>query len=85
MKKQQTNLFDELEVKESWREHWENMPSYTSNDKMPNHKIIVSFETFEDVKKFAEILNQKITPATKGIWFPKKEIKKVNHLRYSKK
>jgi len=49
---------------------WVGMPEFVQDKKEPFAKIIVRFETEEDLKKFAELIDQKLTNKTKSIWFP---------------
>jgi hypothetical protein len=52
---------------------WDGMPEFISNDENAVRDIIVHFTSDEDVKKFAELVNQNITDKTKFIWFPEQE------------
>jgi len=61
----------EFSAEEEWK--WAQMPEFIQENKEGVQQIIVHFETQEDVEKFAELTNQKITKKTKYIWFPKKE------------
>ncbi len=49
---------------------WKDMPEFIQKKKEPFSKIIVRFETEEDLKSFAALINQKLTPKTKSIWHP---------------
>lgn len=49
------------------------------NESATPRKILVSFETEEDVQEFAKLIGQKITDKTKSIWFPYKGIEKQLH------
>jgi hypothetical protein len=68
----QVNLFDELNVEESWKEHWKDMPEFQNHDVSPFQSIIVHFKSEEDRKLFATLIEQNLTYKTKAIWFPKK-------------
>lgn len=81
-------LFPELEPKtqksesaEGWEKEWEGMPEFIQEAKEPYAKIIFRFENEEDLKKFSEIIGQKLTRKTKSAWFPFKshwgQIKKI--------
>jgi hypothetical protein len=59
-----------IEVDETWREEWQNMPEFIRFDNKPFQKIIVHFKTREDVKAFATLINQRLTVDTDTIWFP---------------
>jgi hypothetical protein len=72
-KKQQINLFEDLDEFASWKNEWEGMPEFVQEDQKPYQRIIVSFETKEDLDEFSKLINQKITYKTLSIWFPNKE------------
>lgn len=59
-----------FQVEESWEEIWKEMPEFVQDDKSPYQKLIVNFETKEDLEQFQDLLNIKITKKTKYIWFP---------------
>ena len=50
---------------------WDDMPEFVQNKVEVYQKIIVRFETEEDVKEFAKLIQQNITPNTKSIYHPK--------------
>lgn len=52
--------------------HWKEMPEFVQNKKEPYSKIVVRFDTEEDLMEFAQLINQKLTPKTKSIWHPYK-------------
>lgn len=53
-------------------DHWKGMPEFVQEKKEPFAKIIIRFETEDDLKNFATLINQKLTQKTKSIWFPYK-------------
>lgn len=57
--------------KEDWKEDWKDMPEFVQEKQEPFSKIIIRFETEEDLNEFAELIGQKLTPKTKSIWHPK--------------
>jgi hypothetical protein len=59
--------------KTNYRDEWVGMPEFVQDKKDAYQTINVRFESEEDVKKFAELIGQKLTSKTKAIWFPKKE------------
>lgn len=75
----QGNLFDELETA---NEEWQGMPEFVQDDLSPHRVIYVRFRNDEDVAKFEELMNQKITEKQKTIWFPYAEPRLRAHLRY---
>jgi len=65
---------------EEWYSEWKNMPEYEQENLEPFRVIKIQFETQEDVNTFAKLVGAKITPRTKGIWFPPKERKHVTKI-----
>jgi ADP-glucose pyrophosphorylase len=79
--KPKLTLFD---IPEKPLEHeceWVDMPEFVQDKKEPFMKIIVRFESEQDLKDFSKLIGQKLTKKTKSIWFPFKShwggIKKV--------
>jgi len=66
-KQMQDELF---EMKEGWEEQWQDMPEFIQLKQEPFACINIRFENEEDLKDFAEIIGQKLTPKTKSIWHP---------------
>lgn len=58
------------QVDTSWKEHWKSMPEFEQEKQEPFSKIIVRFETEEDLQEFARLIGQALTPKTKSIWHP---------------
>ena len=81
----QTNMFEGLGVKKTWEEEWDSMPEYVLNDLTSFQSIIVHFENKEELKKFAELVEQKLTYKTKSIWYPKVKIETYMDKRYVNK
>jgi len=75
----QPSLFDELETA---NEEWQDMPEFVQEDLSPHRVIYVRFRNDEDVARFEELMNQKITEKQKTIWFPYAEPRLRAHLRY---
>ena len=46
------------------------MPEFVQEKKEPYSKITIRFETEQDLNDFAKLINQKLTPKTKSIWYP---------------
>lgn len=74
-------LFDIQDREPDWKHEWKNMPEFVQNKKEPHAKIIIRFESEEDLQEFAKIIGQKLTKKTKSIWHPFKShwsgVKKV--------
>ena len=49
---------------------WVGMPEFTQEKVEPYAKIIVRFDTEEDLQEFAKLIGQKLTNKTKSIWHP---------------
>ena len=67
METRQTELFS---VKTKYEEEWEGMPEFRQGKVEPYAKIIIRFDSENDLKKFSELINQKLTKKTKSIWYP---------------
>lgn len=76
------SLFD-FDIGENWKKEWQGMPEFIQEDLQPYQTIKIHFETEEDVKEFAKLLNQKITIKTKYLWFPKQDIHSYHSKIYS--
>lgn len=59
-----------FEEPEKWQKHWEGMPEFVQEKKEPYAKIIIRFDSEEDLQDFAKIIGQKLTKKTKSIWHP---------------
>lgn len=71
--------------KDSWKAEWVDMPEFVQDKKEPFAKIIVRFETQEDLEEFSRLIGQKLTPKTKSIWHPELVRGKTSHLRWKDK
>lgn len=76
----QGSLFPDME--NEWEKEWHGMPEFEKNDESAFKQIIVSFRSYEDMRKFGELLNQKVTPKTKSLWYPKAEIERYMDKRW---
>lgn len=75
----QYQLFD---IRQEWEEHWKGMPEFNQDNLMPWQTMKVHFRCKEDRESFAELLEQKITPLTKYVWYPKAEFNVRINERY---
>ena len=75
----QTNLFNNENF---YDEHWQDMPEFFQEDLTSHRKIIVHFRNDEDVEKFAELINQKITAKMPSLWFPEMKKRMRTHKLY---
>lgn len=76
------NLFELEEQESDWKKEWKDMPEFVQINKEPFQKIVISFETYNDVLKFAELLGCSVTKKTKSIWFPLKNKEKPKEYSY---
>lgn len=53
-------------------EEWTGMPEFVQNKKEEYAKVIVRFETEEDLQDFAKLIGQTLTKKTKSAWHPAK-------------
>ncbi|MCG8509470.1 MAG: hypothetical protein MI741_09610, partial [Rhodospirillales bacterium] len=53
-------------------DEWRNMPEFDQQDLSPYHELNVRFVNEDDYAKFARLIEQKLTPQSKSIWFPKR-------------
>jgi ParB-like chromosome segregation protein Spo0J len=61
---------------------WEGMPEF-EDDGPCFRKVIVSFDTPDDVQEFFSIIGQSHTDKTKSIWFPEKERRDLEGMRWA--
>lgn len=63
-------------------EHWAGMPEFDQQDKRAFRSIPVHFNSQEDVDRFAELIGQKISDATRYLWFPETPIERYADKQY---
>jgi len=51
-------------------DEWKDMPEFVQEKEVPFSKIVVRFETEDDLNEFAKLIGQKLTPKTRSIWHP---------------
>jgi hypothetical protein len=66
----------------NWKDHWDGMPEFDQPDSTPFKAVYVHFDLQEDVDRFAELVEQRITPKTRYIWYPRKEKEVYANKRY---
>ena len=54
---------------QNWEDHWKGMPEYVSEDQRYT-TVRVQFRTKEDFEEFQQLIGQKLTEKTQGIWYP---------------
>jgi hypothetical protein len=71
-----------FELTPPWMAEWKNMPEFVHEDLDPYRSIIVHFESRADLLAFSTLVEQKFTPDTKSIWYPKASILSFSNKRY---
>jgi hypothetical protein len=66
----------------SAEEHWVGLPAYEQGELVSKLKMIVHFETEEDRQDFARRLDLKITEKTNNTWWPVKEKRDLQSIRF---
>lgn len=62
---------------------WDGMPEFVQEDAEAYAKITVRIRNEDDLKKFAEIMNQpSITTKTKAVWYPALDRNRNSLLRW---
>ena len=79
MKNQQT-LFDDID--DIYQSEWKGMPEFNMKPEVPILTIKLNFKTKEDIEKFSELINQKISFNTENYWFPKLNRKAFSEKKY---
>lgn len=67
----QLNLFGDDLPASFYDAEWHDMPEFIMNPETSILTIKVSFKNIDDVKKFQELIGQKIYPNRENYWFPK--------------
>ena len=62
-------------------EEWQGMPEFKQEAIETYQDVIVHFMTAEDVRRFAELVEQTITEQTKWIYYPKQERQRLQDYR----
>ena len=62
---------------------WDDMPEFDQPEKGQFHLMRVRFDCEEDLREFAKKIDQEnITTKTKAIWYPAREKKEANVLKW---
>lgn len=62
---------------------WDGMPEYVHEDKTAFQSIAIHFKDQEAVEAFSALVEQKITPHTRYLWYPEIEIETYADKRYA--
>lgn len=69
-------------VDEWWKAEWQGMPEFTQDDLMPWKSLCINFKSREDMDAFGYLIGQRLTTATRSIWYPQAEIGRIANKRY---
>lgn len=76
--KSQPVLFDAPEdaafLDPAWRKEWVGMPEFTQDDITSWHRVIVHFRNADDLRRFGEVIGQRIGYKPLALWYPQAEI-----------
>jgi predicted site-specific integrase-resolvase len=64
------NFYSKDDLENDWQKEWKDMPEFIQEDLTSHRKIVIHFRNDADVKKFAELIGQKISPKQTSLWFP---------------
>jgi len=78
---EQNVLFGE---QEAWREEWQGMPEFEQKNLLPTYSVRINFASYDDLQKFAQLIEQTISIKTQSIWFPKQEHQNLADKKYVK-
>lgn len=63
-----------------WQNEWQGMPEFLMEDQGPWKSLTIHFDGPDDMRKFAELVGQMLTPDTRSIWYPQADqVSWVNH------
>jgi TET-Associated Glycosyltransferase len=73
-KQQQGEQMSLMDIPDDYQAAWKGMPEYNQKDLMPWKTLKVHFRNADDRSAFSELLNQRLTPETRFVWFPTSQI-----------
>lgn len=62
---------DSDDIDSAWEKEWKGMPEFVQEQVEPYSKIIIRFESHDDLLEFGKLIGQHLTNKTKSIWHPK--------------
>jgi|TARA_R110002020_G_scaffold467690_1_gene691474 hypothetical protein len=63
-------------------DEWGGMPEFHQEDLTPWHQVNVRFKDQKDFEKFVKLMDQRITPKQKTLWFPYLPHRMASHFHY---
>lgn len=71
-----TGDYQEIDYKKAW----EGMPEFEQKDLTAVKQILVSFNSMDNYKKFAKLINQNLTEKTRSVWYPERPMELKDQL-----
>mgnify|MGYP000026268054 CR=1 FL=1 len=71
---EQQSLFEDFE--NEWQKEWKDMPEFVQENQKPVQQSMLCIASYDDVKKFAELLGMRVSPKTVSTWCPHRPLKK---------
>lgn len=65
-----------------WERIWGGMPQYIPKNTEPVKQLIINFDTWEDYARFTEEFKAPITPKTKSVFWPFREVSVLDFFRW---
>jgi len=73
-------LFDDFE--NEWQKEWKDMPEFNMKPEVPILTIKLNFKSIDDINKFSELIEQKISFNKENYWYPKLNRNSTSELKY---
>lgn len=67
---EQLPLFEAEVIPKGWELEWQGMPEFRIANCKPVQQITLNFRSYEDARRFGELIRRKITRQTDSLWFP---------------
>ena len=79
------SLFGDLDDFTYWKPEWRDMPEFTQGITEPKKSLTVHFRDHKDMDEFAKMIDQRITPKTVSLWYPKYDLRPPSDFIYEGK
>ncbi|GAF68467.1 unnamed protein product, partial [marine sediment metagenome] len=70
------------EVRDYWKEEWQDMPEFIHEDLLPWKTFSIHFRGRREMEEFGKLIKQSITSKTRSMWYPSEEIGRFSDKRY---
>lgn len=72
-----------FEIEETWKAEWVGMPEFIQEDLTPWKSITVHFASVGDMAAFSHLIEQRMSPNTRSVWYPEAAIGRMVTKRYA--